>query len=78
MLNSVPMKDTFPILLQTTLIDQAATAQAANTLLKKKKITGKALAEKVGVSPSYLSELRSGTRRWTPELAEKVAAVLLP
>jgi transcriptional regulator with XRE-family HTH domain len=43
--------------------------------LKHTKTTGKQLADTLGISDSYMSMLRLGQRRPSPELAQKIEAV---
>ena len=43
--------------------------------LKQTKTTAKQLAERLGISDSYMSMLRLGKRRPSPQLAQKIEAV---
>ena len=43
---------------------------------RRRGLTMKELAAKMGVSASYLSQIANGGRLWTPKMREKVAAVL--
>jgi len=43
--------------------------------LKHTKTTAKQLAERLGISDSYMSMLRLGKRRPSPQLAQKIEAV---
>ena len=43
---------------------------------RRRGLTMKELAEKMGVSASYLSQVGTGKKPWTPELREKAMAVL--
>ncbi len=43
--------------------------------LNNTKTTGKQLADALGISDSYMSMLRLGQRRPSPELAQKIEAV---
>ena len=43
---------------------------------RRRGLTMKELAAKMGVSASYLSQIANGRRPWTPRMREKVAAVL--
>ncbi len=43
--------------------------------LKHTKTSGKELAEALGISDSYMSMLRLGQRRPSPEVAQKIEAV---
>jgi DNA-binding XRE family transcriptional regulator len=58
------------------MIDHAATGQRVRTLRKKAGLTQLALATKMGMSNSFLSELEKGSRCWTPELLSKVSPFL--
>ena len=44
--------------------------------VKRRGLTMRELANKMGVSPSYLSQVGTGKRPWTPKLREKAMAVL--
>ncbi len=46
-----------------------------NEYLMHKHMTPKQLAAKLGISESYMSMLRSGRRRPSPELARKIEAL---
>ena len=49
------------------------------TILEARGIRQDWFAEQLGVSQAYVSMLKSGQRRWTPELKEKAAhALMLP
>ena len=43
---------------------------------RRRGLTMKELAVKMGVSAGYLSQIANGGRPWTPKMREKVAAVL--
>ncbi len=43
--------------------------------LKQNRVTAKELATNLGISKSHMSMLRRGTRRPSPELAQKIEAV---
>ena len=43
---------------------------------RRRGLTMKELAKKMGVSEGYLSQIANGGRPWTPKMREKVAAVL--
>ncbi|MFA5306573.1 MAG: XRE family transcriptional regulator [Candidatus Babeliales bacterium] len=49
-------------------------------LLKERRWTTKVLAEKTGMSESYLTHIKNGTRRWNEDALKKLAAAfeLLP
>jgi len=34
------------------------------------------VAEQLGISPSYLTRLLAGERRWTPDLQKRIASIL--
>ena len=66
----------------TTSIDRACPAPDAGTeselraAARRRGLTMKELAAKMGVSASYLSQIANGKRPWTPKMREKAAAVL--
>ena len=66
----------------TTSIDRACPAPDAGTetelraAARRRGLTMKELAARMGVSASYLSQIANGGRPWTPKMREKVAAVL--
>ena len=66
----------------TTSIDKACRAPDAGTetelraAARRRGLTMKELAAKMGVSASYLSQIANGRRPWTPKMREKAAAVL--
>ena len=66
----------------TTSIDRAGPAPDAGTetelraAVRRRGLTMKELAAKMGVSASYLSQIANGRRPWTPKMREKAAAVL--
>ena len=66
----------------TASIDRACPAPDAGTdtelmaAARRRGLTMKELAAKMGVSASYLSQIANGRRPWTPRMREKVAAVL--
>ena len=66
----------------TTSIDRACPAPDAGTeselraAARRRGLTMKELAVKMGVSAGYLSQIANGGRPWTPKMREKVAAVL--
>ena len=43
---------------------------------RRRGLTMKELAVKMGVSAGYLSEIANGGRQWTPKMREKVVAAL--
>ena len=66
----------------TTSIDRACPAADAGTdtelmaAARRRGLTMKELAARMGVSASYLSQIANGRRPWTPKMREKAAAVL--
>ena len=66
----------------TTSIDRACPAPDAGTdtelmaAARRRGLTMKELAARMGVSASYLSQIANGRRPWTPKMQEKAAAVL--
>lgn len=52
-------------------IDHAATGKTLRLKRLSRGITMKSVAEKMGISTGYLSDMEQGFRNWTPE---KVAA----
>ena len=58
----------------TTSIDR--TESELRAAARRRGLTMKELAAKMGVSASYLSQIANGRRPWTPKMREKVAAVL--
>ena len=66
----------------TTSIDRACPAPDAGTdtelmaAARRRGLTMKELAARMGVSASYLSQIANGRRPWTPKMREKAAVVL--
>ena len=58
----------------TTSIDR--TESELRAAARRRGLTMKELAKKMGVSAGYLSQIANGGRPWTPKMREKVAAVL--
>ena len=58
----------------TTSIDR--TESELRAAARRRGLTMKELAVKMGVSAGYLSQIANGGRPWTPKMREKVAAVL--
>ncbi len=58
----------------TTSIDR--TESELRAAARRRELTMKELAAKMGVSASYLSQIANGRRPWTPKMREEVAAVL--
>ena len=58
----------------TTSIDR--TESELRAAARRRGLTMKELAVKMGVSAGYLSGLSTGRTPWTPKMREKVAAVL--
>lgn len=46
-----------------------------NRVIKELGLNDKTLAAKLGITAAYVSYLRSGKRRWTPDLAAKLNEV---
>jgi predicted transcriptional regulator len=69
------MKKDFPVYRAVTEIDQLATSQEANKMYSKiwhdSKVTGGELAERMGISRSYFSDLVSCRRDWNEKLCNK-------
>ena len=68
---------------QTKNTETAATAERTDkpeselrAAARKRGLTMKELAKKMGVSASYLSQVGTGKKPWTPKLREKAIAVL--
>jgi phage repressor protein C with HTH and peptisase S24 domain len=55
-------------------IDTISTKLRVKELLKEKRWTTKVLAEKTGLSESYLTHIKNGTRRWNEDSLKKLAA----
>ena len=51
----------------------SSTALRIKELLREKGWTTKILAEKTGMSESYLTHLKNGTRRWNEDSLRKIA-----
>ena len=58
----------------TTSIDR--TESELRAAARRRGLTMKELAAKMGVSASYLSQIANGRRPWTPKMREKAASVL--
>ena len=56
--------------------DTGAAESQLRAAARRCGLTMKELAEKMGVSTSYLSEFASGRRQWTPKLRDKAVKVL--
>ena len=62
---------------QTTGTGTTRTAESElRAAARRRGLTMKELAVKMGVSAGYLSQIANGGRPWTPKMREKVAAVL--
>ena len=62
-----------------TVTNTANTRRAETELrvaARRRGLTMKELAEKMGTTPSYLSQIATGNRPWTPGMREKAEAVL--
>ena len=58
----------------TSSIDRTETELRAAA--RRRGLTMKELADKMGVSAGYLSQIANGRRSWTPRMREKAEAVL--
>ena len=56
--------------------DTAAAESQLRAAARRRGLTMKELAERMGVSTSYLSEFASGRRQWTPKLLDRAVKVL--
>ena len=62
---------------QTNRTKETAGAESElRAAARRRGLTMKELAVKMGVSAGYLSQIANGGRQWTPKMREKVAAVL--
>ena len=62
---------------QTTGTGTTRTAESElRAAARRRGLTMKELAVKMGVTAGYLSQIANGGRPWTPQMREKVAAVL--
>ena len=62
---------------QTTATGTTRTAESElRAAARRRGLTMKELAVRMGVSAGYLSQFANGRRQWTPKMREKVAAVL--
>ena len=62
---------------QTNRTKETAGAESElRAAARRRGLTMKELAVKMGVSAGYLSQIANGGRPWTPKMREKVAAVL--
>ena len=62
---------------QTNRTKETAGAESElRAAARRRGLTMKELAKKMGVSAGYLSQIANGGRPWTPKMREKVAAVL--
>ena len=57
-------------------VPDAGTESELRAAARRRGLTMKELAVKMGVSAGYLSQIANGGRPWTPKMREKVAAVL--
>jgi len=53
-----------------------STGKKLKSLRTEKGVKLRWIAEKIGISESYLSMLESGVRNWTPELVQKYEEAL--
>jgi len=58
------------------VVDHEATGEAMRNRRKKRKLSLRQVAERAGVSVSYLSALETGNRPWTQYLCDKIDAAL--
>lgn len=56
-----------------SIMSQASTTLRVKELLREKGWTTKILAEKTGMSESYLTHIKNGTRRWNEDSLAKLA-----
>lgn len=66
-----PVTDT-----REVFLDSKATGKAVKNARAGAKIMQKELAAEMAVTPSYLSDLERGARRWTTALFDKAKAAL--
>lgn len=57
-------------------IDDAATGQKLRMMREAAKLTLREVANEVGISQSYLSDLEVGRRNWSEARAAEVAAAI--
>lgn len=67
------MNLTIPSTQKYRSIDMSSTALRVKELLREKGWTTKILAEKTGMSESYLTHIKNGTRRWNEDSLRKLA-----
>jgi len=60
----------------TETVDNVRTGQQVRELREQKGLTLRAVAIKAEMSPTYLSDLELGRRKWSPALLEKIGAAL--
>lgn len=58
------------------VVDHEATGEAMRNRRKKRKLSLRQVAERAGISLSYLSALETGHRPWTQYLCDKIDAAL--
>ena len=61
---------------RTCPVPDAGTETELRAAARRRGLTMKELAVRMGVSAGYLSQIANGGRPWTPKMREKVAAVL--
>ena len=54
------------------IVDHEATGNAMRARRRKRKLTLQIVAERAGLSVSYLSALETGNRPWTQHLCDRV------
>lgn len=54
------------------IVDHEATGEAMRNRRKKRKLSLRQVAERAGISLSYLSALETGNRPWTQYLCDKI------
>ena len=59
-----------------TAISTTGTETQLRAAARQRGLTMKELAIRMGVTPSYLSQIATGKRPWTPAMREKAAAFL--
>ena len=59
-----------------TNIDRAGAETELRAAARRRGLTMRELAAKMGTTPSYLSQIATGSRPWTPKMREKAEAVL--
>ena len=60
----------------TTTMDKAGTETALRAAARGRRLTMQELAEKIGTTPGYLSQVATGRKPWSPRMRERAEAVL--